>query len=52
MRAFDAAADQCITHGLQERAAVLAEVDMFLTSLVAEPEFWPGDGLLPPLSHP
>ncbi|WP_328349108.1 hypothetical protein OG800_49075 [Streptomyces sp. NBC_00445] len=49
VRAFDPAADQFITYGPQERAAVLAEVDMLLTGLVAEQEFWPGDGLLPPL---
>jgi hypothetical protein len=48
VRAYDAPADQFITYGPQERAAVLAEVDMFLTSLVTEQKFWPGDGLLPP----
>ncbi|MGW7208459.1 hypothetical protein [Streptomyces sp. NPDC054837] len=52
VRAFDAAADQVITYGPQERAAVLAEVDMFLTGLVAERQFWPGEGLLPPLFRP
>jgi hypothetical protein len=51
VRAFDAAADQFITYGPKERAAVLAEVDMFLACLVAEQDLWPGDGLLPPLSH-
>ncbi|MCW8382355.1 hypothetical protein [Streptomyces justiciae] len=49
VRVLDAASDQVIAYGLQERAAVLAEVDMFLTGLVAEREFWPGDGLLPPI---
>ncbi|MCQ8833824.1 hypothetical protein [Streptomyces malaysiensis] len=49
VRAFDAAADEFITYGPQERAAVLAEVDRFLACLVAEQEIWPGDGLLPPL---
>ncbi|MDN3028636.1 hypothetical protein [Streptomyces sp. S.PB5] len=51
MRAVDAAG-QVITYGPKERAAVLAEVDLFLTSLVTEQEFWPGDGLLPPLHRP
>ncbi|WP_405654005.1 hypothetical protein [Streptomyces sp. NBC_00019] len=49
VRVFDAAADQVITYGPQERVAVLAEVDRFLTGLVAERPFWPGDGLLPPI---
>ncbi|MDQ1033545.1 hypothetical protein QF035_011214 [Streptomyces umbrinus] len=49
VRAFDAAADQFITYGPEERAAVLAEVDRFLTGLISELELWPGDGLLPPL---
>ncbi|MEU5297836.1 hypothetical protein [Streptomyces umbrinus] len=49
VRAFDAAANQFITYGPEERAAVLAEVDMFLTGLVAEQHLWPGDGLVPPL---
>lgn len=43
------AAGQDTTYGPQERAAVLAQVDMFLTALVAEQAFWPGDGLLPPI---
>ncbi|MEU9286416.1 hypothetical protein AB0D57_17270 [Streptomyces sp. NPDC048275] len=47
--AFDAAADEFITYGPKERAAVLAEVDMFLACLVAEQDLWPGQGLLPPL---
>ncbi|WP_330327866.1 hypothetical protein [Streptomyces pseudovenezuelae] len=46
--AFDGAG-QDITYGPQERAAVLAKIDLFLTGLVAEQAFWPGDGLLPPL---
>ncbi|MFI0511169.1 hypothetical protein ACH3Y9_12490 [Streptomyces sp. WSLK1-5] len=46
--AFDGAG-QDITYGPQERAAVLAKIDVFLTALVAERAFWPGDGLLPPL---
>lgn len=49
VRAFDAAANQFITYGPEERAAVLAEVDMFLAGLVAEQHLWPGDGLVPPL---
>ncbi|RRR76721.1 hypothetical protein EHS43_30040 [Streptomyces sp. RP5T] len=42
-------AGQDITYGPQERAAVLAKIAVFLTALVAERAFWPGDGLLPPL---
>ncbi|MFC8428053.1 hypothetical protein [Streptomyces sp. NPDC057253] len=49
--AFDAAGGQDTTYGPQERAAVLTKIDMFLTSLVAERAFWPGDGLLAPLSR-
>jgi hypothetical protein len=49
VRAFDAAADEFIAYGPAERAAVLAEVDMFLVCLVAEQDFWPGEGLLAPL---
>lgn len=48
VRAFDAAAGELVTYGPQERAAVLAEVEMFLTGLICEQAFWPGDGLLPP----
>jgi hypothetical protein len=51
VRAFDAAADEFIAYGPKDRAAVLAEVDRFLAVLVAEQDFWPGDGLLPPLSR-
>ncbi|MEU6375490.1 hypothetical protein [Streptomyces sp. NPDC046909] len=51
VRAVDAAG-QVITYGPQERAAVLAEADLFLTGLVTEQKFWPGDDLLPPLHHP
>jgi hypothetical protein len=51
VRAFDAAADEFVAYGPKDRAAVLAEVDMFLAVLVAEQDFWPGDGLLPPLSR-
>ncbi|MDQ0605764.1 hypothetical protein QF037_010197 [Streptomyces canus] len=47
VRVFDAAG-QVITYGPQERAAVLAEVDRFLTSLITERPFWPGEGLLSP----
>lgn len=36
VRVFDAASDQVIAYGPQERAAVLAEIGKFLTSLVAE----------------
>ncbi|KMS74309.1 hypothetical protein ACM01_15225 [Streptomyces viridochromogenes] len=49
VRAFDAAANEFITYGPTERAAVLAEVDMFLACLIAEKDLWPGDGLLPPI---
>ncbi|WP_249938572.1 hypothetical protein [Streptomyces mirabilis] len=52
VRAFDAAADEFIAYGPAERAAVLAEVDQFLACLVAEQEFWPGDGLLPSPTRP
>ncbi|WP_327714006.1 cytochrome P450 [Streptomyces sp. NBC_00490] len=52
VRAFDAATDQVVTYGPQELAAVLAEVDRFLTGLVAERQLWPGNGLLPPLFRP
>lgn len=48
VRAYDAAADQFIVYGPAERAAVLTEIDMFLTSLVTEHDLWPGDGLLHP----
>ncbi|WP_236067199.1 hypothetical protein [Streptomyces brasiliscabiei] len=51
VRTFDAAADQTTTYGPDDRAAVLAEIDIFLAGLVAEQELWPGDGLLPPLHH-
>ncbi|NUP16510.1 MAG: hypothetical protein HOZ81_10475 [Streptomyces sp.] len=49
MRVFDARSGQALTYGPQERAAVMAEVDLFLTCLVAEQEVWPGDDLLAPL---
>ncbi|MFE4752396.1 hypothetical protein ACFRIB_19310 [Streptomyces mirabilis] len=49
VRTYDAAANEFISYGPAERAAVLAEVDTFLACLVAEQEFWPGEGLLPPL---
>ncbi|KUN17555.1 hypothetical protein AQJ11_37435 [Streptomyces corchorusii] len=49
VRAFDAAAGEFIVYGSAERAAVLAEVDVFLACLVAEQDLWPGDGLLAPL---
>ncbi|MFC9916686.1 hypothetical protein [Streptomyces sp. NPDC127197] len=52
VRAYDAAADDFIAYGPAERAAVLAEVDAFLASLVAEQDLWPGDGLLAPLARP
>ncbi|MFI7406935.1 hypothetical protein ACIBW9_41860 [Streptomyces sp. NPDC049541] len=50
VRAYDAAADDFIAYGPTDRAAVLAEIDKFLTSLVAEQDLWPGDGLLPPIN--
>ncbi|WP_329374735.1 hypothetical protein [Streptomyces sp. NBC_01483] len=49
VRSYDAAADEFIAYGPAERAAVPAEVDMFLACLVAEQDFWPGEGLLAPL---
>ncbi|MFC9916361.1 hypothetical protein [Streptomyces sp. NPDC127197] len=52
VRAYDAAADDFIAYGPTERTAVLAEVDAFLASLVAEQDLWPGDGLLAPLTRP
>ncbi|MFE1840718.1 hypothetical protein [Streptomyces sviceus] len=51
VRAFDAAADEFIAYGPNDRAAVLTEVDRFLAVLVAEQDFWPGDGLVPPHFH-
>ncbi|MGW4274336.1 hypothetical protein ACWEGQ_18685 [Streptomyces seoulensis] len=51
VRAFDAAADEFIVYGAAERAAVLAEVDVFLAGLVAEQDLWPGDGLFAPLAR-
>ncbi|WP_405914573.1 hypothetical protein [Streptomyces sp. NBC_00728] len=51
VRAFDAAADEFIDYGPAARAAALAEVGGFLSSLVAEQELWPGDGLLTPLAR-
>ncbi|MFF4259389.1 hypothetical protein ACFY1L_50340 [Streptomyces sp. NPDC001663] len=50
VRAYDAAADDFIDYGPTDRAAVLTEVDTFLTSLVAEQKLWPGDGLLSPIN--
>ncbi|MFI7405979.1 hypothetical protein ACIBW9_36865 [Streptomyces sp. NPDC049541] len=50
VRAYDAAARDFIDYGPTERAAVLAEIDAFLGSLVAEQDLWPGDGLLTPLA--
>lgn len=49
VRVFDARSGQALTDGPQERAVVMAEVDLFLTCLVAEQEVWPGDGPLAPL---
>jgi hypothetical protein len=48
VRAYDAAANEFIVYGPTERAAVLTEVDVFLTSLVTEHDLWPGDGLHQP----
>lgn len=50
VRAYDAAADDFIDYGPTDRAAVLTEVDTFLTGLVAEQKLWPGDGLLSPIN--
>ncbi|MGW3152226.1 hypothetical protein ACWDG1_48210 [Streptomyces sp. NPDC001177] len=47
IRIQDAAAGQLIDYGSTERAAVLAEIDKVLASLVGERALWPGDGLLP-----
>ncbi|HET6856135.1 MAG TPA: hypothetical protein VFH94_03440 [Streptomyces sp.] len=52
VRAFDAAADRAVTFGPKERAAVLAQVNMFLACLVAEQDLWPGDDLLSGCSDP
>ncbi|MGK5695065.1 hypothetical protein ACSNOJ_19515 [Streptomyces sp. URMC 128] len=52
VRAYDVTADDFIDYGPPERAAVLAEVDAFLASLVTEQDLWPGDGLLAPLARP
>jgi hypothetical protein len=49
VRAYDAAADDVVVYGSEERAAVLDEVGMFLTGIATEQPFWPGDSLLPPL---
>ncbi|WP_455362354.1 hypothetical protein [Streptomyces sp. SYSU K21746] len=49
VRAFDAAAGECIVYGPDDRAKVLAEVCMLLTGIATEQPFWPGDELLPPL---
>ncbi|MDH6604399.1 hypothetical protein M2164_000032 [Streptomyces sp. SAI-208] len=51
VRAFDTAANEFIAYGPKDRAAVLAEVDRFLAVLIAQRDFWPGDGLLPPLTR-
>ncbi|USQ85952.1 hypothetical protein NFX46_20840 [Streptomyces phaeoluteigriseus] len=48
VRTFDVAAGEFTVYGPEERAEVLTEVGMFLTSLAAEQPFWPGDGLLTP----
>ncbi|MFJ3897240.1 hypothetical protein [Streptomyces sp. NPDC090083] len=48
-RVIDTTADQFLAYGPQERAAVLTEVDLRLSGLVADREFRPGDGLLSPL---
>ncbi|MFJ3310878.1 hypothetical protein ACIPSA_49690 [Streptomyces sp. NPDC086549] len=51
VRAFDAAAGGLTVYGPDDRTKVLTEVGMFLTGIAAEQPFWPGDGLLPPLSQ-
>ncbi|MGW6796775.1 hypothetical protein [Streptomyces chartreusis] len=48
VRTLATAAGQSLTHGPEERTAVLAEIDRFLACLVAEQGLWPGEGLLPP----
>ncbi|MGV9456420.1 hypothetical protein [Streptomyces sp. NPDC003635] len=40
------------TYGPDDRGTVLAEIDKVLAPLVTEHALWPGDDLLPPLSHP
>ncbi|MGW7385317.1 hypothetical protein [Streptomyces sp. NPDC054794] len=51
VRAFDAAAGGLTVYGPDDRTKVLTEVGMLLTGIAAEQPFWPGDGLLPPLSQ-
>ncbi|MDQ1041848.1 hypothetical protein [Streptomyces sp. V4I2] len=48
LQAINPAAGELIVYGPDDRAEVLAEVDLFLTALVAEQPLWPGEGLLPP----
>jgi hypothetical protein len=38
-------------YGPDDRGTILAEIDKVLTPLVAERALWPGDDLLPSLSH-
>ncbi|MFF3350537.1 hypothetical protein [Streptomyces sp. NPDC002779] len=38
-------------YGPDDRGTVLAEIDKVLTPLVAERALWPGNDLIPPLSH-
>ncbi|MGW4951493.1 hypothetical protein [Streptomyces parvulus] len=50
VRAFDAVAGEFIDYGPRERAAALAEVEVFLASILVERDLWPGNGLLSPLA--
>ncbi|MGW9026898.1 hypothetical protein ACWGQ5_22495 [Streptomyces sp. NPDC055722] len=52
VRAYAPATDDFITYGPTERTAMLAEINTFLASLVAEQDLWPGDGLVAPLTRP
>ncbi|MFI9772596.1 hypothetical protein ACIHJG_38010 [Streptomyces sp. NPDC052415] len=38
------------TYGPDDRGVVLAEIDRYLTPLLAERPLWPGESLLPPLN--
>ncbi|MFE6339081.1 hypothetical protein ACFVOK_38720 [Streptomyces sp. NPDC057798] len=38
------------TYGPEDRGVVLAEIDRYLTPLLAELPLWPGESLLPPLN--
>ncbi|MGI5397065.1 hypothetical protein [Streptomyces sp. CA-251251] len=48
---LDATADDVVTYGSAERAAVLDEVGVLLATVSAEQPFWPGGSLLPALGR-